>query len=339
VPIRACNQRNEQEQVIPRSGPDVTRASRYPCRIPASRSHRTVEIFWHQLYQKTTAGRTLTTSRARRVKCDEQRPYCLKCLSTGRTCEGYNNNREWIVVVAPPLPVTDGFEDDRSRRHFDYFRSQAVYELSWYFDGDHWGRLVLQESHGSAAVRHAVIALACCHEDFKDSAKDAVQAPQYAYAAKHYSKAIRYLIKETADNAHETRLKALMCGLLFIAIEVLRGNDSAARNHLDGCLKIVQEVRGKSGRLIKEGNCHDAVAYLSRDIIPMFARLDSQAGMMLGRASQEPSDPGTRTLSDPSLSDGSFVRFETIVEAAETLFWLSNRVHELVFLSHDLYRN
>ncbi|CAG5180958.1 uncharacterized protein ALTATR162_LOCUS9522 [Alternaria atra] len=30
----------------------------------------------------------------RRVKCDETKPSCLKCTSTGRTCEGY----------APPLP-------------------------------------------------------------------------------------------------------------------------------------------------------------------------------------------------------------------------------------------
>ena len=231
-------------------------------------------------------------------------------------------------MVAPPLPITDGFEDDRSRRHFDYFRSQAVYELSWFFQGDHWGTLVLQESHSSAAVRHAVIALACSHEDFKDSAKVAAQAPQYAYAAQHYSKAIRNLIKETSDDAHESRLKALMCGLLFISIEILRGNDTAALNHLEGCLKIVREAQARTGMSSVEGNCLEAVAHLYRDIMPLYARLDVQACMMLGRTSKGPTYPLYHLPEKDDVDGLPFPVFETTFEALESLFWLGNRVHE-----------
>ncbi|KAF2189789.1 hypothetical protein K469DRAFT_561613, partial [Zopfia rhizophila CBS 207.26] len=181
------------------------------------------------------------TCKARRVKCDEQQPNCQKCLNTGRKCEGYKNNREWVIVVAPPAPMTDGFEDDRSRRHFDYFRSLAVYDLSWFFEGEFLGSLVLSESHSSAAVRHAAIALSVSHEDFKNNLTVAAMAPQYACAAQHYSKAIRNLIKETKDSAQESRMRTLTCGLLFISIEVLRGNNIAALHHLEGCLKIVRE--------------------------------------------------------------------------------------------------
>jgi len=234
------------------------------------------------------------------------------------------------VVVAPPLPVTDGFEDDRSRRHFDYFRSHAVYELSWFFDGDHWGRLVLQESHASPAVRHAVIALACTHEDFKDNAKVAAQAPQYAYAAQHYSKAIRNLIKETSHDAHESRLKALMCGLLFISIETQRGNNAAALDHLEACLKIVRETQAKTGMPSLNGHCLESTAHLIRDILPMYARLDVQACMMLGRTPQEQGliYPPENTSQTQRVEDPPFLTFETTFEALETLTWLGKRLYE-----------
>ncbi|KAF2791767.1 hypothetical protein K505DRAFT_418888 [Melanomma pulvis-pyrius CBS 109.77] len=242
---------------------------------------------------------TFHLDRARRVKCDEQRPACQKCLSTGRKCDGYKNTREWIVIVAPPPAVTDGFEDDRSRRHFDYFRSQAVHELSWFFEGGHWGDLVLRETHSSAAVRHAVLALAASHEDFRDHVMTAAQAPQYNYAANHYSKAIRNLIKETSDEAQASRMRALMCGLLFIAIEVLRGNSTAALHHLDGCLKIVRETQATMGTPFIPYEPHplerdrpQSEAHLSEDIIPMFARLDVQASLVFGQKTQNRGAPG-----------------------------------------------
>jgi hypothetical protein len=267
------------------------------------------------------------------VKCDEQRPACQKCLSTGRKCEGYNNNREWIVVVAPPLPITDGFEDDRSRRHFDYFRTQAVYELSWFFNGGYWGRLVLQESHNSAAVRHAVVALACSHEDFKEISQAAAQAPQYAYAAQQYSKAIRNLIKETSDDAHESRLKALVCGLLFISIETLRGNNTAALNHLEGCLKIVREVQARTGMPSLTGNTRESTTYLLRDIIPMYARLDVQASTctMLGGQGPRTQHPGPTwhtgdTSPGPQPGHSLAPSFETPFEAMESLYLVGNRI-------------
>ncbi|KAH6627769.1 hypothetical protein F5144DRAFT_549180 [Chaetomium tenue] len=37
------------------------------------------------------------TCRLRRVKCDNQRPYCRKCLDGGRTCAGYE--RETVFII------------------------------------------------------------------------------------------------------------------------------------------------------------------------------------------------------------------------------------------------
>ncbi|KKF96246.1 Proteasome subunit alpha type-4 [Ceratocystis platani] len=40
------------------------------------------------------------TCRRRRVKCDNMRPICRKCVSTGRSCEGYE--RQMIFITATP---------------------------------------------------------------------------------------------------------------------------------------------------------------------------------------------------------------------------------------------
>ncbi|KAF2653917.1 hypothetical protein K491DRAFT_694335 [Lophiostoma macrostomum CBS 122681] len=294
------------------------------------------------------------TCKIRRVKCDERRPECQKCTSTGRKCEGYQNNREWIVIVAPPVPMTDGFEDDRSRRHFDYFRSHAVYELSWFFDGGQWGNLVLKESHSSSAVRHAVIALACSHEDFRDHSIVISQAPQYAFAAQNYSRAIRHLIKETSDSAQESRMRALICGLLFISIEILRGNHVAALSHLMACLNIVKEAQARmgvssltSGTHALEHDRHDSEAHLREEIIPMFARLDVQSSFVLGRKTQtsslfppiwEPCSQTARASNPIQVEEPPITGFATIIQACNTILQTANRIHRFTSYYSDLYR-
>ncbi|PSN72818.1 hypothetical protein BS50DRAFT_616347 [Corynespora cassiicola Philippines] len=285
------------------------------------------------------------TCKARRVKCDEKRPACLKCVHTGRKCEGYQDNREWVVIVAPPPPVTDGFDDDRSRRHFDYFRSQAVYEISWFFDGNVWGPLVLKEAHASAAVRHAVIALSCSHEDFGDSLTHADQSPQFAYAAQHYSKAMRNLIKETSDNTSESRMRALICGLLFIAIEVLRGNNVAARHHLNACLKIVKEAQEKMGTQYVQNSPHplekdrlEVETHLTEGIIPMFARLDIQGQLILGGTPQTEMTPIVWSPSSRMRIEKPPLRFESVIPACNSILLMSNDLHSFMMQYSDIYR-
>ncbi|PVI08475.1 hypothetical protein DM02DRAFT_3510 [Periconia macrospinosa] len=268
------------------------------------------------------------TCKARRVKCDEQQPSCQKCISTGRKCEGYKTHHEWVVVVAPPRrPVTDGFEDDRSRRHFDYFRTHAVHKLSRFFDPDHWGKLVLQEAHTSPAVRHAVVALSCSHRDSRGAAKPNAQKSNEAYAAQQYSNAIKLLIKETADNTRESRMRTLMCGILFISIETLRGNTPAAIHHLDGCLKIVKEVREQLGMVSLEQDHLETTAYLLRELIPMFTRLNRDASICLGQGLQSVIPD---SVQNPDVDSVVGLGFGSVLEALECLFWLGDRVHNIM---------
>jgi hypothetical protein len=178
--------------------------------------------------------------------------------------------------------------------------------------------------------------LACSHEDFSDNFTTAAQAPQYAYAAKQYSMAIRNLIKETSDGEQSSRMRALMCGLLFISIDVLRGNNQAALHHLDGCLKIVREAQLRMGTpfipyapYALDRHLLESEAYLSEDIIPMFARLDVQASLLFGQKSQ--SENLAPIVWDPSMhiqiEEPPISSFQTVIQACNSLLLIANRIH------------
>lgn len=204
-----------------------------------------------------------------------------------------------------------------------------MHRLSRFFDANRWGKLVLQEAHASPAVRHAVIALSCSHQDYVDIGTWAVRESHYTYTAQQYSKAIKLLIKETASNTQESRLKTLVCGLLFISIETLRGSHSAALHHLNGCLKIVKEAREQLGMASLKQDYLESTAHLLREFIPMFARLDREASLVLGRSpDQTPRKPILWDEASNSSTDG-FPRqgFQSVLEALERLFWLGNSVN------------
>src|SRR5271156_3905141 len=44
------------------------------------------------------------TCKIRRIKCDEVKPACLRCTSSGRKCDGYATPRSWIFEVKRPSP-------------------------------------------------------------------------------------------------------------------------------------------------------------------------------------------------------------------------------------------
>ncbi|KAI1148896.1 hypothetical protein F4825DRAFT_432449 [Nemania diffusa] len=52
------------------------------------------------------------TCKIRRIKCDLSRPSCLKCQSTGRTCDGYT---EMALAFKPEIESSPGHNEDANR--------------------------------------------------------------------------------------------------------------------------------------------------------------------------------------------------------------------------------
>ncbi|KAF8852356.1 hypothetical protein BDZ45DRAFT_600033, partial [Acephala macrosclerotiorum] len=119
--------------------------------------------------------------RKRRVKCDEERPSCMRCIKTKFTCGGYvepqQDKKNSLGRRSPkpktPLPTQATAISPRSmapssiflgeteteNRYFRYFQQMATIGLDgtcgWYL----WNRLIPRHIHQEPFVRHAIIAV------------------------------------------------------------------------------------------------------------------------------------------------------------------------------------
>ncbi|KAH8912647.1 hypothetical protein BR93DRAFT_90890 [Coniochaeta sp. PMI_546] len=134
------------------------------------------------------------TCKIRRVKCGEEKPACVRCTSTGRTCDGYDKgvpprNRtlefqrsaetakiefikayQWNEALRSMRPIAadiDGTESEK--KFFRRFRLLATDGLTnhvCHFT-TFWSRVTPQISHQDEAVKHAVIALGAAYQIFQ----------------------------------------------------------------------------------------------------------------------------------------------------------------------------
>ncbi|KIN05124.1 hypothetical protein OIDMADRAFT_39518 [Oidiodendron maius Zn] len=160
----------------------------------------------------------------RRVKCDETRPQCIKCLRAGRHCDGYpppkRTSGDAAIRLLPrpaniaadeqtngapivPHPSSkhlhlssvffspgDYSFDVKEGQYFQVFRMRTASELSGFFNSDFWTRSVLQESHSEASIRHAVVALGALYKTLEAASESPPGSPQEHYdtetAPDHY---------------------------------------------------------------------------------------------------------------------------------------------------------
>ncbi|KIN03138.1 hypothetical protein OIDMADRAFT_97438, partial [Oidiodendron maius Zn] len=140
------------------------------------------------------------TIRVRRIKCDESRPSCQRCLMTGRKCDGYssditissqtpNNSTDLIQRISVHTPG-----NAEEKRGFDFYLRNTAAELSGYYDSLFWEKLILAASAQKPSLRHAVIALGALHEDFSRkrlvSSTLSAEEQESQFALNQYAKAM-----------------------------------------------------------------------------------------------------------------------------------------------------
>ncbi|CZR64930.1 uncharacterized protein PAC_14830 [Phialocephala subalpina] len=112
------------------------------------------------------------TCKARRVKCDEGRPVCQRCIKWGgpSSCDGYNDIPTKAPATTPrmllpnprPLcrtPTVRRFGNDEEYRFFRRFCTDTSAQLTGARGSELWNRVVLQASEMEPCVRHAVMAI------------------------------------------------------------------------------------------------------------------------------------------------------------------------------------
>lgn len=275
--------------------------------------------------------------RIRHVKCDEERPTCSKCRSTGRVCDGYgikqstskspvNNSAHLFPVEAtikalsiqsgPTISITG---TNQERRSFAFFYYQTGQQLSTALHITLIHQLTLQASHSDEAMRSAVIALGSIGERLAINDLLTLENEQanacHNFAHLQYYKALKHLRERISNDLEGSGNLAIILCFLFTIFEFLQGNDCGSLIHLRSGLNILRRDHGSvSTGLQTVSPDQDPLRY---EILRIFGNMDMQATIWLGSKTFQapimipPDDPGDV----PTHLD----LFSTLEEAAESL--------------------
>ncbi|KAK1145536.1 hypothetical protein N8T08_004094 [Aspergillus melleus] len=241
-------------------------------------SVKSVKVRQKRWAPKTTTG--CLTCRVRKVKCDEEKPCCRRCISTGRKCDGYENSKPAIGSPMQGAPSTWSLlpGDTQEKSNFNYFYSVAIADLSGCFDTGFWSGQMLRVSHSYPALWHAMTALACIHREYLTKGSPAAPKPKdparIQFALKQCNQAIRSL-RDLLSGLCPTlldQLVVLTTCILFTCMSSLQGQQVQAFVHINNGIKLLHQWNLDSLGRTKSPELNNAVDML----LVMFARLDSQ---------------------------------------------------------------
>ncbi|KAH8687994.1 hypothetical protein BGZ60DRAFT_522622 [Tricladium varicosporioides] len=186
------------------------------------------------------------TCKIRRVKCGEEKPFCKRCTSTGRKCDGYAPPKtpEPTLSRSPSRCLSSSPEmDPMEQRLLYFFRTFTAPKLSGYFSADFWQRRVLQASDVEPSIRHAVIAIAAIHQDYVSWHKNGVfDTSIQSFSFRQYTKAISHLHRLMSTQTQQLDMTLMSC-ITFITFDCLLGNHESAIIHLRAGLKILEDIK------------------------------------------------------------------------------------------------
>lgn len=193
-------------------------------------------------------------SRIRRVKCDETKPRCLKCQNTGRTCDGYLPDQNFIprrqLVAAVRnlstiVPVCQALSRSPSPFRpdsdlFDVFRHHTAPTTTSFLPSDFWNERLLQLAHNEPAIWHATAAIGALHRSVELAAEqsdDHYNTNTLTRRAEaHHGKAMA-LAKDL-----DTAPKLIALALALMASANLLGRLGEAQFHVLAGLRAAREL-------------------------------------------------------------------------------------------------
>ncbi|KAJ5935617.1 hypothetical protein N7466_005164 [Penicillium verhagenii] len=282
--------------------------------------------------QKVKSG--CKTCKTRRVKCDESRPACRRCVSTGRVCDGYGiwggggspygppQSNKALSTYCTPVPL--GSMTHEEQMYFDWFLDRTTKKFAGLFASEFWETLVLQASAQEPAVRHAVVALSAAHRfDHSNSAWSipttyGLDAEQFTL--QQYNKAIHHL-RWMKGSTHKNTLRvALVTCMIFVTLEYLRGQYQMGSAHLRYGLQLLASMSTTQPRSSLSPNVlSPAEDFAHNALIDSYSRLSIQAAMF----GHVPSHMCIMTR-DPQVHAIPYA-FTSILDARRTLDDLLNR--------------
>ncbi|OAA66154.1 C6 zinc finger domain protein [Cordyceps fumosorosea ARSEF 2679] len=202
------------------------------------------------------------TCRIRRVKCDEGRPACKKCISTGRKCDGFEISPEPEPAPCASSPIATpclhaltpiyGRASPREREMFNLFRTKTVTQVSGAFYQPFWHVDVLLAAQTQPAIWHASLSMAAMYAWFKmddddddgDDGDTIQRQEHYRFALRQHNEAIAHLVALAQNRKEDDARSAevlLMASVLFTGLSSLRGDPREAMMHASHGLRVAQQ--------------------------------------------------------------------------------------------------
>jgi hypothetical protein len=171
-------------------------------------------------------------------------------------------------------------------RSLTFFRVRTARQFATLFDDGFWSESVLQRGHHEKCVELSMVALGAMHEAFElertpgesFNGKPEKIARLHELSVEYYAKAIGVLNSYIYKNRWMGLDVSLLCCILCVAFEWLRGNYKAAGMHLSSGIDILRqwaEVRGTTGPVVTFSS--PAGHFIRSRIAPLFTRLTIQA--------------------------------------------------------------
>ena len=256
-----------------------------------------------------------STSRIRKVKCDEKKPECLRCINTGRKCDGYTpSSTSRSCFPTPAQKVQEGqsqtskvayvggisrprasiyrkaspntlqpsivqFDNVNQQEAFSFFVSCTTPMSSLYYGGGFWTQYVLKLGISVPAIRYALCALSELHRTFQiqhDSNDPSDPSEHRRNSIAQYGLAI----KHTQDILQEVsggRKDRLVEGLVLCVLFVCYENLIGHHNFAQMHLQNGLKILALELGSTTEASPSATAVHIPADVIGVFHRLDLQA--------------------------------------------------------------
>ncbi|KAB8209410.1 Alpha/Beta hydrolase protein [Aspergillus parasiticus] len=272
----------------------------------------------------------------RRIKCDETPESCRNCTSTGRKCE-YDiqrlprqlpGKRSTVGSIVRSTNIADGFRwkiTSDERLCFSFFQHRSLPTIIGYFDSPLWQRLVLQLSQVDQAVYHAVVAFSAIHADYEARGNPlAIQSLDNSwqrFAIDQCGRAYALLIARSASQDPTLQQVTLVCCMLFVLSELMRGYYDLAFTHLRNGLQILKDA---GCRQLPDA-CPTHTSTIEQSLVDTFSHLDMQSAYF---GVGEPLLPVQLGLSLRESDEGDVKPFQHVCEARRVLDRLMGAVFQ-----------
>ncbi|KAF5562221.1 transcriptional regulatory moc3 [Fusarium phyllophilum] len=190
-----------------------------------------------------------------RIKCDQGKPVCVRCTSTGRTCDGYTpppspSSHSSSTSTSPSPQFSNSLntaadlklilprQSPDEVRSYRFFLEVTAPSLAGAFYADFWLTEVPRVCMSDAAIWHAVVSLGSAHEDFSEHG----QGSRSVFALKQFNSAIRCLT-DSKSPRHADRWRALIVSTIFTYVCMIKRLHDQTRLHLQAGCNLLYELQ------------------------------------------------------------------------------------------------